>query len=399
MSDGLWVVLIFWGVWAAEGFNRFRRRRFNLSGSGLGGPARLQFGSLLWFWPLPHGWRYWAMDIPFVFSPEGLANRPSGGAGRPADPALAVRTATWREALEAEDRQGWICLGGQPFGPVHGAFEARFLRQLAARIVDGPAAEMAQRTELEIRRLFGASRWRRRHRLLLGRTRLAAWANGCSLATALLLTPLVLPAAWDLPEPVLERIFALAPGLALIGLTGYVTGLAAAHLAIRKLRPWLEPTVRAKFWQAVLFPPQALRWRSLMTETCATPAHPLALAAALGAPREVLAEMGFNSLADLRWPGLSPHFPLTPEADRIRRWWADRTRLVVEQLLRDQGLDPQALLRPPAPDSQSSRYYCPRCRDQFSSPHGQCPRGTALLPMAEASTPEPDASPTRQPPA
>lgn len=55
----------------------------------------------------------------------------------------------------------------------------------------------------------------------------------------------------------------------------------------------------------------------------------------------------------------------------------------LEKLLRQSGLKPDELLRPPAPADETCVSYCPRCLSQFTTPQGVCPDcgGLPLAPL------------------
>ena len=75
------MLLAFWGLWLVDGLKLPPAARFGLAGRG----RRARFVHGRWLWPawLPGSWRATVADVPFALSPEGIANRPVGAAGRP----------------------------------------------------------------------------------------------------------------------------------------------------------------------------------------------------------------------------------------------------------------------------------------------------------------------------
>jgi len=72
----------------------------------------------------------------------------------------------------------------------------------------------------------------------------------------------------------------------------------------------------------------------------------------------------------------SPTLPVCPVAEDVARQTESfhRETLVrlLEANLRECGLDPAELCRPPLPLDESSRAYCPRCEAQFETLAATC---------------------------
>jgi hypothetical protein len=59
----------------------------------------------------------------------------------------------------------------------------------------------------------------------------------------------------------------------------------------------------------------------------------------------------------------------------------------MEQFLKQNGIQPEELCRPPAPTDESCRAFCPRCGAQFTTAKGNCADcgGLALVAFAKPS--------------
>jgi hypothetical protein len=219
----------------------------------------------------------------------------------------------------------------------------------------------------------------------------AFWNTGALLAAAAV-TAIACSAPADAENT--PRIYSLLMPLSAAWLAAYIGGVAAALLAVRRLRRWLLPGVAKAIVTAAFFPPQGMRWRRLITEACPPVPHPLIAALAVPGNRMQM-ECAFQTLSDSHWPlplperqsepGRQPQPGYLNEADSIRSWHSDEMRLRAEGWLRRAGIDPVELLRAPAADHPASRSYCPRCRSQFARAAGTCPRGVALRPLGSGA--------------
>jgi hypothetical protein len=131
---------------------------------------------------------------------------------------------------------------------------------------------------------------------------------------------------------------------------------------------------RSKRLVAILSPVSSVRAADLIARELVGDLEPLAVAAAL-IPASTLAALARPHLATLRFQKLAS----PPGGQDDQRWWRDQVGQRVERVLRDRGLDPQALLAPPARDNSTVQAWCPSCLAQFGpgrNASGLCPGDT-----------------------
>lgn len=376
MSEWAPVLAAFWLFWLLDGVRLPSHAAWAFLAHRAGGAARAWFGHLHAASPSPLGWRSLAPDIPFALSPAGLANRPVGAAGRPAEAPTVAQALRWEDVREVSVARGWLRVNGRRFCAHTPHVNLADLRQLVAM---DPAARAA-RIEWLLQRWLRPAHLRRRRRALLAHTRVAAACNATALALLAALTVyLVGDLAARLPAGWAERLSRTLPlGFGYLGLLHVLALFSLSRL--RQRHPWPGTTAKdSPLLVAALFPPQALRLRSLAVEKAQPPQHPLACALAFGRP-EVARELAFNVVADLRWPlGAGRDEPLATE---IAAWHRARLAPRVQELLARHGIAMAELLAAPAPDGPASCAYCPRCRAQFVAAGGRCPHGVALAPLA-----------------
>jgi hypothetical protein len=371
MTEWAPLLAAIWLFWLVDGLRLPRRARWSFTGR-----TRAVFGRWHWPSPWPSGWRAWADDVPLTLSPSGLANRPVGAAGRPAEAPHTATAWRWEDVREVKAADGWLQVNGARFCADTGHVTAAELRALAAL---GPAARPA-RIEAVFRRWFPVLRLRRRARVLRGRTADIAAGNAGVLALLVLATAYL---AGDLPARIGDRwANAVASTLPLWFAYAALLHAGAVFLLWRFWRK--RPDARgpggwSALTTAVLFPPQALRLRMLAGEGWTPAVHPLAGAVAWCVP-EVVRTLAFNVAADLRWPvGEGRDDALARE---VAAWHRARLEREVAHVLREADLDIDDLLHAPAADSAASCRYCPRCGDQFVAGPTHCPHGVPLRPTS-----------------
>lgn len=377
MSEWSAVIAVYWVLWALDGAKMAARRAFGVV-AGSAGPASIQYDR--WLRPpfLPSSWRLIASDPPLSFSPLGVSNLPRGSAGRPAESPTEIRAWGWDDIRHVGVAKGWIYINGQPFCPDSGHVTARELLAMASR----SPAERERQLEAILRRWFRPSVLRRRGRVLVGRTVFIAAANIAALALLAVISAYVLA---DIPSLLSENeaaaIAKLLPfGLGML-LALHLAAVIGAWRARRLLRSRGTDRRRMALVSALLLPPQALKLRALLAENYLPVPHPLTAVLAFAGPADQRT-IAFQVVADLRWPAGNPL--ATPLATGVSEWFATRLEEHVSRLLREAGIEPAELLRPPSPDTAASCRYCPRCHDQFSAGPAQCPHGVGLLPLAPA---------------
>lgn len=381
MNDWVLAALIFWGAFWFDAVRRAKRARHAVRDAWLAGRGRAGFSGLHLAPLLPWQARFWADDPTVAFSPEGILNLPAASAGRPADAPSTVSVFRWEDIAEVAEYRGWLHVNGKPFAAVTAALPARRLLALAQKLAPLPVAARATLLRREIALWFRPAHWRRRARVARHHTRTVADLNTITLLLAVALTAAALK-FWQLSWPaVAEKLAIVAPRFALLALGTYVAGVVFAVLAARRLARWTRPGMTGALVSAALFPPQALRARTTLTDALLPAPHPL-LPILLHAGAADRRAAVFNVLADAAHPAALPA-DAPPAAAEIRRWFSNEVAAHIPRLLAATGtaLDPAALLAPPAPDSPASCAYCPRCHAQFVRADGRCPHGVTLLPL------------------
>ncbi|MSU50108.1 MAG: hypothetical protein EXS37_13660 [Opitutus sp.] len=375
---------MFWVLWALDGVRLGPRRTFTFVGGGAGTSlgrcvrrrgARINFSrlSLPGWWP--GGWQMTSTDVPVSLSPVGVCNRPAGAAGRPGETPPMASVWRWEEVREAGVAGGWVFVNGARFYPDTGHLTAPDLLALARL---APAAR-EERIRALLVRWFRPVQLSRRVRVLAGRTRVPAVLNAVTLVSFAGLTIYVagdfaarVPAQWS------ERLARALPWI-LLGLVAlHVVAVTIVWRGLRALKSVRPEKRGASLFSALLLPPQALRLRAVAGEGFFPPQHPFAGVVAFGG-RAACAKIGFDVLADLRWPIADANDP--PLAREITAWFRTALEAKVTPLLATAGIAPEALLEPPPPDALASCRYCPRCRDQFVAGSEVCPHGVALRPL------------------
>lgn len=387
MSEWGSVVAGFWFFWLLDGAQfrpdglwMFRAALARRRARGSFGPWQLPSFS-------PWGWSASERDVPFALSPAGIAARPVGAAGRPADVAPIVAAIRWEDMQHVESRKGWLLINGGRFCRDTGHLTPEDLKALAA----SPPERRAERIEAHLRRWLRPARLRRRVRVLVGRSSFLATCNAvagaiCFGVTLYLVGNLAawLPARW---ADAVTRSLPLWLGYALVL---HVVAVVTAARLRRRYVPASRYHAETPLAVAALFPPQAFRLRNLVVAKSLPAQHPLSLALALG-DRRTIAEAAFNVLSDLRWPVDDRRD--SPLAREIVAWHRASLTPMVEALVRAYAVPVEELLAPPAPDGASSCAYCPRCRAQFVTSEGKCPQGVPLRLLARVPSslsPEPE---------
>ncbi len=129
---------------------------------------------------------------------------------------------------------------------------------------------------------------------------------------------------------------------------------------------------RAKaVFQAVVWPPAAIRAVDYLARPAMAGLHPLAVAHALLAADAFKAHAR-KVLLDARTPLRPECRSEDPRARAAEAWYRDRLKAALEKFVRSQGIDPDALCAAPAPKDGTSRSFCPRCDAQYTLRDGTC---------------------------
>ncbi len=128
--------------------------------------------------------------------------------------------------------------------------------------------------------------------------------------------------------------------------------------------------------------PAAIRAHDCLTMNLLAETHPLAAARALCSPED-FRELARRALLDQRFPRLPMFSSENAGANGTEACWRGALLEATEKFLRDEGLNLEELLAPPAPGDPGNRSFCPRCRAQFVTADGACTDcgGRALEPF------------------
>ncbi len=374
-----------WALYALDNIHLARTRQTHWL-THLGLPARARLKTLSWRLTglLPTTWRHHVQDLPFSFSPEGIANRPVGQTFRPAEPSIALQAYRWDDLQALELRSGWIYFNQQKFCRDTGHLTYDQWRALINQVTAAslPAREKLLRAQLAA--LLRPAHLRRRTRVLCARTgNLTTFTATTALLTFLATVYHLAGLSAHLPKPVSAHIAHVLPTLLLLCVVLHLTAVILAYRARKKLFRRQAPRTKdlgVKLVSALLLPPQALKLRSLLGDAYLPATLPIAAALAYSpaAERDLLV---FQTLADLDHPLTASDAPDHP-APRIAAWHRQTLRDHLHALLPAHGIEPARLLAPPTPDTPRSCAYCPRCHDQFTQLAAHCPHGIQLRPLA-----------------
>jgi hypothetical protein len=179
-------------------------------------------------------------------------------------------------------------------------------------------------------------------------------------------------------------LFGIAPGLAwfyglrhvgLFLLAGLLAQTVPIALLFRREHKALYPDADderfTRFLTMLLAPPTAIRAVDLLGRHLLEEFHPVAVAQVLCSP-EGFRGFACGALIDLRFP----FFPSAPTNDastvNTEQWFRREAIAAVESAVRRAGLDPDKLVRSPAPTDPSHQSCCPRCGAQFVVAEGTC---------------------------
>ena len=159
----------------------------------------------------------------------------------------------------------------------------------------------------------------------------------------------------------------------------------AAH-AHRRLFPGNDAARRHLCWVAALAPLSAIRAGQAVARDTFACHDPVTVAAEFCGD-EAFRRFARDTLCDLRHPRPAAVPEENPAAARVEAWFRERVTQHTERFLRAAGVDPAALLAPPAPGGPADRGYCPRCRAVYVRADGDCSDcgGVALVPLASAA--------------
>ncbi|MGC4073154.1 MAG: hypothetical protein QM760_11670 [Nibricoccus sp.] len=374
-----WLIIAFFWLWLfADGLKFWSLPRFLVS-AAFGRRARVGHGNVLLSVPTPLTWHAVTDDPPYSLSPDGLCNLPAGSAGRPSPEPDLVRAWRWEEIREVKQKRRRILINGTDFCAVTVFGNARNIRDLVARMTPLPASARASLAAGHIARWFRPTHLKRRQTVLLARTRTIAELGFINFCLALLISTYLLTHAQEWIGAVwAERLIRALPLIGIYVGCIQLAMLFAAWRAHRRLLPTKAEQRVSLLLNALLLPPLALKLRAQIANAYFPAQHPLSWLVAAGRPAGTR-HFAREIITDLRWP-LPPLRQLQPElVASVSAWTSQQVTRHVERLLKGAGIAISDLLAAPAPDGSTSCAYCPRCRDQFTTPDARCPRGIKLL--------------------
>lgn len=398
MSSEWWsILLVFWGLYLADGLRGGRRPRLYIHGwrspfaqrtPGATRPGpKSSVTQSSWFLipPIPSAWALIADDLPASLAPDGITNWPSCCASRPPpfpDRPLSCR---WEDILKADDRSGYLRINDRRFTFSTSALPSSALVAFARDLAPLSPTERADRIQSWQTTRFASDSLRRKMRVILLRSRGLACLNTVQAVLLALVTAYLLVDGPARVSPALSDTLArMAPSI-----VGAFTGLhlLAIYRFYRlhvRFFPKASQERSSVIFTALFVPPQALRLRLHLVSPLARGAHPLAAAKAALHP-DGLKTMASAILRDLRWPrrpvGLSAETgKLLRESDQIM------DPVILTSLTQPSvPFSVDELLAPPVPVSSSACAYCPRCGDQFTGANARCAHGVPLVPLAKTT--------------
>lgn len=310
-----------------------------------------------------------AHPLPFLISTEGLLPSTAAGEAQSAEFPGGVIPLEALEKIRAVGRK--LCLGNAAIAKVASAALARHwarqLRKLSQLAPEQRSKEIRSLLYETVDTQGVESRWRE---FSLWRRPLAWLCNGLWIylfvAAPLIVHAVGLKQSWA----------SLLAGL--IVLTSFIAWrYRRAHQA---LYPDADEERFTHSLTMLLAPTSAIRALDTLSRPLLERSHPLALAQRFSSP-EYFFQMARRVWAELQYPEARRTAEVSAAViqERRRMEW----RVVVEDFLRRNKIDPAELARAPARLDESCHSYCPRCLAQFIHPSGQCADcgGIALVPF------------------
>jgi hypothetical protein len=158
----------------------------------------------------------------------------------------------------------------------------------------------------------------------------------------------------------------------LIGLLALTASTAISfHRVHKSFYPAAEDDRFMHFLITLLSPVTTIRARDVLSRPLMETFHPVAIA------KVFCAEPHFRDLAravllDLRHPTRSPWPLADPMPQTVEKESRALLLKAMERFLKQHGIDPRDLVRPPAPNDETCHSYCPRCEAQFTGSEGTC---------------------------
>jgi hypothetical protein len=158
-------------------------------------------------------------------------------------------------------------------------------------------------------------------------------------------------------------------------LVGLIVLTASAAALFRRAHKLLYPDAEDErfthFITILLSPATTMRALDVLSRPLLETFHPLALAKVF-CQKEQFYSFAGKVLLDIRHPAASAFLQDNPLAQSVESFSRAIRENAVEGFLKRNGINPEALVLPPAPTDQTCRSYCPRCLAQFTMNEGSC---------------------------
>lgn len=303
-----------------------------------------------------------ATQFPLSLSSEGILACVTTSVDRDGRTLQNGRFVRWEEIKSIGAKGKSVRVNGELLVPAQSTIHARWLATELRALQKLAPPERERGMIRLIRSAFDAKEFRQRWEALEVH---APVIRG--LANALLLFVFV-------AAPLLVSRYGIAANWLLIVVGLFVlTGAAAFFFrrAHQKLHPEAVDERFSQTLMVLLFSPAAMRATDMLSRPLGERFHPLTVA------RVLCSDQNFRVIArrmllDMRYPLPA----IAPKGKPELAAMAENTRLqtlaAAESLVRDSGVDPAELTRPPARLDPTCRAFCPRCEAQFTALDLRC---------------------------
>ncbi len=314
--------------------------------------------------------------FPFALSPKAILAEDAGSV-RPGDgQPQSGRCLLWDQIDSVEARRKKILVNRELLVKAASPILAQQLARLLVELKQAKHAEREKPLRRALRENFDRDRLEARWKEFQAQTQTILWVANALFFYLFVLAPATI---WWLGL----RSSWLVLLVGLLGLTA--TSAVLFHRAHKKLYPAAEDERFTHFLIILLSPATTIRARDVLSRPLLEAFHPLALARLFcsNARFENLAQ---QTLRESRYPAAKPFHASEPLAEETEQYWRSVFGKALEEFLRVSGIDPDKLMRPPAPADPTCLFYCPRCLSQFTTRRGTCEDcgGLALLPLPGA---------------
>ena len=268
----------------------------------------------------------------------------------------------WSEIQRAEARGKKVLVNGQLLLKVHSPLLASKVVQLLRSLTQASQPEREKLIRQASRDAFDGPRIEQAWHDLKSQTSGLRLATNALFIYLFVLSPVLI---WRVG---FERCW--LPLLA--GLLGLTCTIAIRfHRAHKTLFPAAEDERFTHFLIFLLSPATAIRALDVLSRSLLESYHPVAIAKVF-CPAVRFEALARTYLRELRYQSLSDGPRQDVTIEDAERYWQAVSQRTLEDFLKRSGLDPEALLKPPAPTDETCLSYCPRCLAQFTTREGVC---------------------------